>query len=210
MERPKIDGFHSKWIKGTELEIIRAGHSVERSKGDHLCTCQCLFSVHQGNRTTLERNHTHQMNDASVLKTSLTCEHLVYLVRAMWDTERNIWQWKLILRAEVMYWNVSLNECDVLHPKQTIMQVQMEKGKVSHELLTWFCLLGVSIWSPLFMNEEVLAHLWIHFFFINTLFPLILLPLLFYSVLFFFCPSSKEKQWYLFIQEHISKNIIQM
>lgn len=29
-------------------------------------------------------------------------------------------------------------------------------------------------------------------------------------VLFFFGPSSKDKQWYLFIQEHISKNIIQI
>lgn len=48
----QIDGFHSalhsKWIKGSELELVIERHSVERSKVEHFCTCQWLRGACQG------------------------------------------------------------------------------------------------------------------------------------------------------------------
>lgn len=129
----------SKWIKGTELEIIIAGHSVERSKVERFCTCLCLFGVRQGWLAHYgKQDYAYPDGDSYTTPDWCLCAHdrfisiLFYQGLGGCERQRATYGNKtLILLAEVMRWDVSPKECDVLHPEHTIMEVQMARWKMS-------------------------------------------------------------------------------
>lgn len=151
----QIPQCSSKWIKGSEPEIIIARHSVERSKVEYFCTCQWLCSVCASGLAGTPREtglHLQPWRDTHTDERELLSQFLFRSIlytkfSRIWVAESNVWGWRGLLLVEAMLWSVSSVECGVLHPEHIIMWVQLVRWKrlfhMNSDVLTWFCPLGI-------------------------------------------------------------------